>query len=173
MRLTSDTVMQSFMAPGLAGQIYAMAGMRTRLSLLADRPGTTVAENTQYNGPGFARQRASVRAVEDTTFAQWVDDATKAEPLDVETYARLAQSTDLDEVRSMFGRTPGGPVVFSLAEPQLFDRVMARYLNGQPVPPEQQPGSPVYDPDAAILPEPLAMGMMGAWNEHLRTSALG
>src|SRR5216683_3201059 len=38
LRITSDTVMNSFYVPALAGQIYAMAGMQTRLQVLATSP---------------------------------------------------------------------------------------------------------------------------------------
>ena len=42
LKLTSDTVMNSFYVPGLGGQIYTMAGMQTRLNLLADgRPASS------------------------------------------------------------------------------------------------------------------------------------
>lgn len=47
LRITSDTVMNSFYVPQLAGQIYAMAGMQTRLQLLADQPGKFVGRNSQ------------------------------------------------------------------------------------------------------------------------------
>ena len=43
LRITSDTVMNSFYVPALAGQIYAMAGMQTRLQMLADAPGSSSA----------------------------------------------------------------------------------------------------------------------------------
>ena len=42
-KITSDTVMNSFFIPGLGGQIYAMAGMRTELNLLAYDPGEFLA----------------------------------------------------------------------------------------------------------------------------------
>ena len=150
---TTETVMQSFMAPGLAGQIYAMPGMTTRLSLLADEAGETVAMNTQYNGEGFARQRSPVRAVDDAAFAQWQSDARGGRTLDADAYARLATSGDLAHVAEMFDGTEGAPLQFDLAEPQLFERVLARYHGGDPVPPELQPGSPSYDPTIATLPE--------------------
>ena len=38
-RLTSATVMNSFLVPQLGSQIYTMPGMTTQLNLLADRPG--------------------------------------------------------------------------------------------------------------------------------------
>ncbi len=41
LKLTSGTVMQSFIVPRLAGQIYAMAGMQTQLNLIADATATS------------------------------------------------------------------------------------------------------------------------------------
>ena len=38
-RITSDSVMNSFFIPQLGSQIYAMAGMQTRLHLIADEAG--------------------------------------------------------------------------------------------------------------------------------------
>ncbi|MGD9026424.1 MAG: cytochrome ubiquinol oxidase subunit II, partial [Methyloceanibacter sp.] len=45
--ITSDTVMNSLVIPALGGQIYAMAGMQTRLNLLADEEGTFWGRNVQ------------------------------------------------------------------------------------------------------------------------------
>ncbi len=56
-RLTSATVMSSFLVPQLGSQIYTMPGMTTQLNLLADRPGEF---------PGFSanlRQRLCRHAV--------------------------------------------------------------------------------------------------------------
>ncbi|MCP4406393.1 MAG: ubiquinol oxidase subunit II, partial [Gammaproteobacteria bacterium] len=52
LKITSDTVMNSFFIPALGGQIYAMAGMQTQLHLLADEPGRFVGKNMQYSGDG-------------------------------------------------------------------------------------------------------------------------
>ena len=155
MRLTTDTVMQSFMASGLAGQIYVMAGMVTKQHLIATRPGETLAQNTQYNGEHFPAQRAIVRAVEDATYRDWLEQGRAAPPLDARTYAVLAQSGDLAKARADLGREDegDGPLLFSLDEPALFDRIVGRYRSGTPVSPEQQPGSPSYDPDAGLPPE--------------------
>ena len=57
LQITSDTVMNSFLIPALGGQIYAMAGMQTRLNLLADEPGRFAGRNMQYSGDGFANQQ--------------------------------------------------------------------------------------------------------------------
>ncbi|PZX15720.1 cytochrome o ubiquinol oxidase subunit 2 [Palleronia aestuarii] len=151
-RLTSDTVMQSFMAPALAGQIYAMAGMETQLNLIASEEGETLAENTQYNGTGFPQQRGPVRAVAEDAYDAWIASARTAPPLDDRTYGLLAKSGDLAAARDDLDREGSGPFAFTLPDGALFGRVLARYMTGEPVPPETQPGSPTYDPEAARLP---------------------
>jgi len=42
--------MTSFFIPQLGNQIYAMAGMQTRLHLMADEPGTYAGQNQQFSG---------------------------------------------------------------------------------------------------------------------------
>src|SRR5262249_46585306 len=79
LRITSDTVMNSFYVPALAGQIYAMAGMQTRLQMLADAPGRFVGRNTQYSGGGFADQHFEVVAMTAADFDAWVARAKQAD----------------------------------------------------------------------------------------------
>ncbi len=149
LRLTTDTVMQSFMASGLSGQIYAMAGMVTEQNLIGTRPGSTLGTNTQYNGPGFAMQRAPVRAVPPEDFEAWLDGGDEADAvLDDAAYTTLAQSGDLARARSDLGIGGSGPIRFDLAADHLFDRVVSRYMNGEPVADAGQPGSPSYRPEA-------------------------
>jgi len=115
--LTSDTVMLSLLVPKLAGQIYAMAGMRTQLNLLADRPGTFLGENTQYNGEGFQDQRFPVEAVSAAGFATWVGQVRAGgEALDAARYARLSAPSVMP-----------GHERFASVEDGLFYRVIARY----------------------------------------------
>jgi len=155
LRITSDTVMQSFFIGPLAGQIYAMPGMRTRLHLQAERPGLAEGEATQYNGPGFSQQRFLTRAVTDDAFAAWVEQAqASGTVLDERTYHRLAQRSTLRGLREDLGLDGDGPVLMSLADANLFDRVMARYHQGRPLTPAEQPGSPTFDPALASLPLP-------------------
>lgn len=89
--ITSDTVMTALYIPRLAGQIYAMAGMRTRLNLRADKSGTFTGRNSQYNGKGFSDQKFAVRSVGPDDFKSWVA-SVKASPdhLDATRYAKLA-----------------------------------------------------------------------------------
>lgn len=145
-RLTTDTVMQSFFVSALAGQIYAMPGMTTRLNLVADRAGTTEGENTQYNGDGFAEQKFALHALPEADWRDWVARVRgSALALDDSTYARLARRSTLAEAR--LALAPGqadGPLLFGSASPGLFERVLNRYHQGVPVPPELQPGAPGF-----------------------------
>ncbi len=68
LKITSDTVMNSFVIPALGGQIYAMAGMQTRLHLLADKPGRFWGRNVQYSGSGFADQQFDAVAMSERGF---------------------------------------------------------------------------------------------------------
>ena len=74
--LTSSGVMNSFFVPQLGGQIYTMAGMVTRLYLMADHPGTYRGISANYSGAGFSDMYFKVDAVTAEKFAQWVT-ATK------------------------------------------------------------------------------------------------
>jgi cytochrome o ubiquinol oxidase subunit II len=80
LRLTSGTVMQSFIVPRLGGQIYAMAGMVTELNLMAPQPGEFRGENTQYNGFGFAEQKFLARAINPADFDAWVAKVRQSNP---------------------------------------------------------------------------------------------
>jgi len=76
--LTTDNVpMSAFFIPQLGSQIYAMAGMRTRLHLLANHIGTYDGMNTQYNGDGFSDMRFSVHVVEPGKMQEWIDQVKK------------------------------------------------------------------------------------------------
>lgn len=154
--LTSDTVMQSFMIPALAGQIYAMAGMRTKLHVLADEPGSYEGENTQFTGVGFTEQKFEAVAMTSADFATWVETVkTDGVPLDATTYGRLAASSTGVEAHDTLGNAnmPKGVIYFSQVEPDLFARVIGRYMQGTPVPPSMQPGAIGYVPPSASAGE--------------------
>lgn len=90
--LTSATVMNSFFVPQLGSQIATMAGMRTQLHLLADKPGVYPGLSIQYSGAGFSDMRFDVRAVDAPAFAQWLASAKAgSRTLDAASYRQLAQ----------------------------------------------------------------------------------
>ncbi|UOM32746.1 cytochrome c oxidase subunit II [Acuticoccus sp. I52.16.1] len=150
LRITTDTVMQSFWIPALAGQIYAMPGMRTELNMRATEPGETRGQNSQYSGDGFPHQRFTVRALPEGGFDAWVDAArTLGTPLEAATYTTLSKPSILSDMRGDLGLEGEGPVNFRLRTSGLFDCVMARYHSGEAVTPQLQPGSPTFDAAAA------------------------
>jgi cytochrome o ubiquinol oxidase subunit II len=90
--LTSSGVMNSFFVPQLGGQIYTMAGMVTRLHLLADQPGTYRGMSSNYSGAGFSDMHFKVEAVPAERFTQWVAATRTTGPmLDRQTYSELAK----------------------------------------------------------------------------------
>ncbi|SMC90846.1 Heme/copper-type cytochrome/quinol oxidase, subunit 2 [Fulvimarina manganoxydans] len=145
-RITSDTVMQSFLPQGFAGQIYLMPGMVTELNLAASEPGEGKAIQTQYNGSGFANQRVPMRAVSKADFETWVTSASGA-PLTADRYPTLISSG-----KSVQEFHAAQAVLMPLSDDCLFERVVARYHQNAPIPVAAQPGSPTYDPGAAPLP---------------------
>lgn len=117
--MTSGTVMQSMLIPRLAGQIYAMAGMRTELNFAASKPGIYQGANVQYNGTGFARQKFAVVALPPSEYRQWLARVhAAAHPLDQTAYTQL------------FARNaPPQPMFFSTVPVGLFAKILHR---GQP-----------------------------------------
>ena len=113
--LTSATVMQSILMPRLAGQIYAMAGMRIQLNFAANQPGSFWGENVQFNGMGFQNQKFEVASLDTGTFAHWLTE-TKAQPnrLDAAEYQALSRRSILPH-----------SLTFGAVDTGLFDRIVA------------------------------------------------
>jgi cytochrome o ubiquinol oxidase subunit 2 len=121
LRITSDTVMNSFIIPALGGQIYAMAGMQTRLNLLADKPGRFMGRNVQYSGRGFADQQFDAIATGNKQdFEAWVA-KVKSSPntLDAETYEQLAKPSAKVSV-----------TYYSGVASNLFEKIIAKWRRG-------------------------------------------
>ena len=92
LELTSSGVMNSFLVPQLAGQIYTMAGMVTRLNMEASHAGTYRGISSNFSGEGFADMHFDVEAVPPEKFSAWVDAARNSGPeLTPKTYADLAK----------------------------------------------------------------------------------
>ncbi|MFJ7883511.1 COX aromatic rich motif-containing protein [Pseudomonas sp. NPDC096917] len=120
LKLTSGTVMQSFMIPQLAGQIYTMAGMTTQLNLMADREGEYLGRNTQYNGDGFATQSFRTTVMSASQFDRWVQDTRKStQTLDQATYDALLKPS-----------VEHAPRYYGTVENGLFDRVLSSFTGG-------------------------------------------
>ncbi len=106
--VTSDSVMNSFFIPRLGSQIYAMAGMKTELHLIANEVGDYDGMSANYSGRGFPGMRFTARAMSQEAFDAWVA-KVKAAPqrLDAASYPALAAPSEYNPVAYYGGVTPG------------------------------------------------------------------
>ncbi len=117
-RITSDSVMNSFFIPELGSQIYAMAGMRTQLHLIADKEGTFPGLSSMYSGRGFSDMHFNAIATTDSKFADWVANAARSSvPLNTGDYVKIAAPEEKAPVQ-----------YFSAVEPNLFNEIIAKYM---------------------------------------------
>ncbi|MBO4967205.1 MAG: COX aromatic rich motif-containing protein, partial [Pseudomonas sp.] len=119
-------VMNSFFIPGLGGQIYAMAGMTTKLHLIANRNAEMEGISANYSGAGFTGMKFKAIATSQADFDAWVSEV-KASPkqLDEAAYAALSVSSQNNPVE-----------LFSSYTPNLFQKIVDKYEG-------MTPGKPV------------------------------
>jgi cytochrome o ubiquinol oxidase subunit 2 len=100
LRITSDTVINSFYVPALAGQIYAMAGMETQLNAVINKPGVYEGFSANYSGAGFSDMRFKFHGMNQADFDKWVQN-TKASTaqLDRANYSALEKPSIREKVR--------------------------------------------------------------------------
>lgn len=98
--LTSgDTPMNAFHIPQLGTQIYAMAGMKTKLHLIADEAGDYFGRAVNINGRGFSGMQFVARASSMDHFNQWVASVKQSSPaLGVDTFKQLSKPSENDPV---------------------------------------------------------------------------
>ncbi len=113
-RLTSSSVMNAFYVPAMAGMVYTMPGMETKLHAVMNRPGRFEGQSANYSGAGFSYMHFPVDSVDDAGFARWVSEAkTSGRTLDPATYMQLEKPSE---------RVPS--MRFAAVTPQLFDRAV-------------------------------------------------
>ncbi len=71
-KITGTTVMNSFYIPALAGQIYAMPGMETKLHAVINKPGKYEGFSANYSGAGFSNMRFAFHGVDQAGFDAWI-----------------------------------------------------------------------------------------------------
>lgn len=114
-RISASSVMNSFYIPAMAGQIYAMPGMETKLHAVLNQPGNFTGFSSNYSGAGFSNMRFAVKSLPAGEFDQWVAQA-KASPegaLDRQAYLQLERPSEREPAR-----------IFATVDPQLFDAVV-------------------------------------------------
>lgn len=106
--ITSEVAMNSFMIPALGGQIYAMAGMETKLNLLSNDVGETEGRNMQFTGDGFSDQTFRVLSLSESDFEGWTEKVRQSDAtLDVATFAEISKPSIAAPV-SYYASVPDG-----------------------------------------------------------------
>ncbi|MBT4884731.1 MAG: cytochrome ubiquinol oxidase subunit II [Legionellales bacterium] len=115
--ITADAPMSAFCIPQLGGQIYAMAGMRTRLHLYTENEGVYEGLNTQLNGDGFSDMHFLAHVVPQDQFDSWVQQVKLGSlPL------------TLDRYKELYNPTIAAPIEhYSAAPGDLFMKIMMQY----------------------------------------------
>lgn len=113
-QITASSVMNSFYIPALAGQIYAMPAMRTRLHAVINEAGNFEGFSANYSGAGFSGMRFAFHGMTDADFDKWVD-TSKASGgnLDRAVYLELERPSQNEPVR-----------YFATVDPTLFDAIV-------------------------------------------------
>jgi cytochrome o ubiquinol oxidase subunit 2 len=99
-KVTATSVMNSFYVPALAGQIYAMPGMETRLHAVINNPGEFEGFSANYSGPGFSGMRFKFHGLSQADFNQWAQKAkTQGTALSTDVYLKFAKPSERNPVQ--------------------------------------------------------------------------
>jgi cytochrome o ubiquinol oxidase subunit 2 len=112
--ITSASVMNSFYIPALAGQIYAMPTMETKLHAVINQPGEYRGISANYSGAGFSDMQFQFHGMSAADFDGWVQKAkASGQALGRDVYMQLARPS-----------APEPPRMFATVAPGLFDAVV-------------------------------------------------
>lgn len=120
--ITSEGPMNSLQIPQLAGQIYAMAGMQTKLNLIANSLGEYRGVSANFTGEGFSDMQFNVRVSSQKEFYQWVNQAKQSsEKLSLKMYSELMKQNRNNSVR-----------YFSLLDKNIFETAIMKSMMPMP-----------------------------------------
>ena len=123
-KVTSDSVMNSFFIPALGGQIYAMAGMQTKLHLIANQNAEMDGISANYSGAGFTGMKFKAIATSQEDFDAWVSEVKKApKQLEKAEYEALSKPSQNNPVE-----------LYSSVTPNLFQIIVDKYEGMKPGP---------------------------------------
>lgn len=98
-RITGDAPMNSFWIPQLSGQVYAMAGMDTKLHIMASDTGEYAGVSANYSGFGFSGMKFTAKASSREEFEKWVKEVRQSpSALSFDEYNKLAKKSRNNEV---------------------------------------------------------------------------
>ncbi|TNM66488.1 ubiquinol oxidase subunit II [Aliirhizobium smilacinae] len=99
-KITSSSVMNSFYVPALAGMIYAMPGMETKLHAVINKEGVFDGFSSNYSGAGFSHMRFKFHSVNQEGFDGWIARVKQnGTALNQDTYLKLEKPSEREPVR--------------------------------------------------------------------------
>ncbi len=99
-KITASSVMNSFYVPALAGMIYAMPGMETKLHAVINKAGEYEGLSANYSGDGFSHMRFKFHGVDQAGFDQWVARVKQnGTALNRDAYLKLEKPSSKEPVR--------------------------------------------------------------------------
>jgi cytochrome o ubiquinol oxidase subunit II len=120
-RITASNMMNSFYIPALAGQVYAMPAMETKLHAVINQAGQWEGFSANYSGAGFSDMRFKFLGLAGADFGKWVAENRRAgHALDRVAYAQLEQPSHKEPVHR-YGKVEAG----------LYDAILNRCTDGK------------------------------------------
>lgn len=119
--ITSDAPMNSFWVPALAGQVYAMSGMTTKLHLMADTVGSYNGSTANISGEGYATMRFKVNSLTEAEYKTWLDKSVDS--------SNMLTSASYSEISKAHERM--SETTYMLMAPGLFNEVVMKYMHSE------------------------------------------
>ncbi|MCB5187606.1 ubiquinol oxidase subunit II [Methylobacillus caricis] len=117
--VTSGTVMNSFFIPQLGSQIYAMAGMKNTLHLIANESGVYRGLSANYSGHGFSGMKFNANVTSQEKFNEWVQEVKQSSTtLDSGKYATLEKASFNNPIER-----------FSSVSSNFYDAIVEKYTH--------------------------------------------
>lgn len=116
-KITASSVMNSFFIPALAGQIYAMPGMETKLHAVINKPGEYEGFSANFSGAGFSHMRFKFHGLTAADYDKWVAGKKKgnAGELTRTAYLQLEKPSERHPVTN-----------YARVAPDLYDAILNR-----------------------------------------------
>jgi len=113
--------MNSFYIPALAGQIYAMPGMETKLHGVMNKAGNYEGFSANYSGSGFSGMKFRFHGMSDADYAAWLAKVkASSDTLSRETYLKLEKPSEREPVR-----------YYASVEPNLYHDILNLCADGK------------------------------------------
>ncbi len=117
--LTSSNMMNAFYSPTLAGMIYTMPGMQSRLYAVLRRSGDFDGFSANYSGAGFSDMHFRLKGVDESGFAQWLAEAKASK-----------QTLTLPDYLALTKQSERVPVIrYASVDHDLYRRILERCVD--------------------------------------------